>query len=326
MSTIERILLYAVTLILGAVLFGGDFGLVSSWRAAGEETDRAAPQQDDDPVDVLSKTKTDSITVRDAQGRPRIELAVGWDGQPHIALKNVAGDNIIELSAGSFDSGEIVVRNGKRQASIRSELDGGVAVELLGKEQAFARLRLTDSDEAEVAVGSGNHSTNVVLRTDREGSAEVAIHSADGLGGPSMSLLANGDAGIRVTGPDGESGLVMQLFHDGLAEIAIEGAESKSGTSIVRMANGVSAVSVKLPNGNPGASMVVSPNGEAVISVTGPNGKPGAALRMDAQGQSGITLPDPPSKPEPPSNQSDKKPQPSKSPKRSFLSLQESEL
>jgi hypothetical protein len=309
MRRTERLLLYVTALVLvGLLFFDGE------WSLGGNPTADSAGRTSRTAL-FGTNAGLQTFELTDERGNSRVEIQVDETGTARLVLKNRVGKIIVSLGAGPGDTGEILLRDGKRSAGLRiqdngdltlvldnnlktglfatASKNGSVEVTLQGIQGAHTRLMVSNSGETEVSVGSGPDGIEALLRTDREGAAEVALRNDKAKSETSMSILPNGDMSVRIIGGPGKPKAVMQLFQDGLAEIAIQGDDSKSGPQMVRLANGVSAVSTRLPDGTPGASMVSSPTGVSVVNVTSKDGRSQASLRIDADGKPGVLVTEP---------------------------------
>lgn len=293
MHMIDRILLYAASLAVAAVLVAGE----PADREQASEPGVAAAQAA--PIAASPAAPVNRLELVDRQGRPRLELLVDENDQPQLLMRTPAGEVALRLTCDAEGVSRLILGAGEAgRVAVTGTADGDQALELVGKEGAAARLVLTPEGSAELRLSGRDAGDELVLRQMTGEDAVIEMNSASHEGGISLRLQPTGVAALGLTAPDGHSGPVMHVFEDGLGEIAINGASSWSGPSLIRMPDGVSIVSTRLPSGDPGASMVTAPDGRSVIAATNSDASRQAELRVDDEGTPSIGVVDPQEQPD----------------------------
>lgn len=285
MNRIERCLLYIVAFVLGSVL-------LFDWSFAARDQPAAAENV---PItagvgSAESAQPSQSLILSDSQGRPRIELVVGEDGNPRITLNGSDGRAAVSIGMGPGKSAGWTLRSGGHETVLTVDAKGGTALSLSGPGSAHVRLAVTSTGETEISTRGAKSDVTAILRTDKQGVAEIAVSSEKRQRNTSLVLLPSGEMGLRLQEARDKGGPVMQMFADGLSEIAIRGSDGKSGPAMMSLADDVSVISVRRRGGAPGASMVVSPDGQSVIEAAGNDGKSRVALRVNQDGQAGVQV------------------------------------
>jgi hypothetical protein len=317
MASLDRVLLYLVSLTLAAILVldgrgssaRGQTG--SSAEAGFEARDKSAtlPPSEEratsqtpvpstpraEPVGaglaepgLAEKGPLKSLRIVDSEGRARIELLADDSLGPSIVLRNRAGEEALKINCNESGDTGLTIVDSRGGAKLSIGAQGEKSLTLQGKDGVATTLKLDQEGSAELRMTGGAKAPDVVVRRSQAGPAEIALGPQSGKSGVLLRLTDAGAASLALLGPDGTTGPVLQVFEDGLAEVAIHGASSGSGPSLIRMPDGVTILSARLPNGEPGASMLVSPDGEAVIAVNSGDGVSRAEMRVTRDGQPSI--------------------------------------
>ncbi|MCA9116955.1 MAG: hypothetical protein KDA79_17880 [Planctomycetaceae bacterium] len=303
----ERVLLYAVAIVLGGLLvFDGDH------LRGNADTDASRQQERHSGREVIEES---SAILADASGLSRIESRLTKDGTAELVLNDRFGEPVIRLAAGAEDSGEIRIARGSRSASLLLQPDGGLSLSLNGPAEtgvvvaATARgdvsLHLKSIDggkgqifvsrngETEMSITSRSNGMEALMRTDAAGGAELAIQDPTRKRRTSLAMLPEGETGLSIRGGGRDSQLSLKLFEDGLGEIAIRGPEGEGGPHMLRLPDGTAAVSARRSDGTPGASLVCTPTGDSALSMADREGVPRAMLRLTEDGRPELAVPDP---------------------------------
>ncbi len=299
MSTTERVMLYAVALVVGGmlVLDRGATDATSAKPVLREQVlparkpsiDRPAsdsanlPSEKPLPESVAPKTvelettpsgasprhnAMEPIVIQDTSGHPRIELLVNDDGQAQLVLRSSNGEPGVILTVDADGDSVATITHGDRTGKLLATRDGNLSLALTGRQSGF---------EAVVSDDGGSQ----LLLTGLE-NAKTAV-----------SVAPNGDAEVRITGSRSATEAIMRVLNDGLGQITLRGKDLEDGPNMMRLADGVAILSTQLPGGKPGGSMITSPDGASVIAVQSPDGKNSASLRMNSAGQAKISETEP---------------------------------
>jgi VanZ family protein len=310
----ERILLYSVALVLGASLLldrpreeqsqmpenhpdnranpAADLRPAEQAPDAAAATPPIAPDEAPAAPEPRGEALRNSLVLVDGQGRARIELRVGDDGQPRLALNDESGQAVIQLRADSRRSGQIVLETGRGTARLVADSDR-FALELQTDAGPLTRVAITPDGQAEVIVRSEREGPRATLRTDPNGSAEVSVGGSAEKPAATLIALGGGHLELRMTGAGGAAGPRLQLFEDATAQLTLDGPGSHSGPSLIRFADGTSVVAVRRSDGNPAGSMVAAPDGTAVIAAASPRDGQQAELRVSPDGKATIAVVEP---------------------------------
>ena len=299
MSKTERVMLYAVALVVGGMLVL-DRGATGTKSATAPTTQQILPARQpniDRPrpdgaspasanplprtaVPVTAATEKspgalspqhnamEPIIIQDDAGHPRIELLVNEDGQAQLVLRSSDGEPGVILAVDANGDSMATILRGDRSGKILATRQGDLSLTLTSRQSGFeatvsddggSRLLLTGLDQAQTAISVG----------------------------------PNGDAEIRVTGSRSTAEAIMRVLNDGLGQVTLRGKDAEDGPNMMRLADGVAILSTQLPGGKPGGSMVTSPDGASVIAVQSMDGKNSASLRMNSAGQAKISATEP---------------------------------
>jgi len=304
MSKTERVMLYAVVLVVGGmlVLDRGDTEPKVPSSPAVQQANPDRQQNIDRPdsdalspasANPLPRTATtetavpvtaatekspgaissrhnamEPIVIQDAAGHPRIELLVSEDGRAQLVLRSSTGEPGVILAVDADGDSVATIMRGDRIGKLLATREGDLSLMLTSRKSGI---------EATVSDDGASH----LVLTGQE-NAQTAI-----------SIATNGDAEIRVTGSKSATEAIMRVLNDGLGQVTLRGKDADDGPNMMRLADGVAILSTQLPDGKPGGSMVTSPDGASVIAVQSMDGKNAASLRINSAGQAKISATEP---------------------------------
>jgi hypothetical protein len=324
MRATERVMLYAVALVVGGMLVL-DRGATEATSATTAPREQVLLAQRSN-IDRPHLNADNPAPKRPVPKTVAPETVVPETVAPEtVAPETVAPETMAPVTVAPEKSpGAISPRHSSMEPIVLQDAAGHPRIELLVNDDGQAQLVLrsssgepgvilaVDADGDSVAkIIRGDHMGKIIASregdisltlTSRQSGFEAAVSSdggshlqLTGLENAQAAILVapNGDAEMRITGSKLAAEALMRVLNDGLGQITVRGKDSDDGPNMMRLADGVAIMATQLPDGKPGGSMVTSPNGTSMIAVKSLDGKNSASLRMSSDGKAEISATEP---------------------------------
>ena len=309
MSTTERVMLYAVALVVGGMLVL-DRGASEPKSATPPPSQQVVPARQPD----IDRPQLDSprpapanpvpTTVAPANSSPDTEMPAtvvpkkspGATSSPRnpdepIVIHDAAGHPRIELLVNEDGQAQLVLRTstGEPGVILAVDADGDSVATILRGDHMGKILATRDGD---LSLTLTSRQSGIEAIVSKDGGSQLLLRGLE-TAQTAVSVAPNGDAEVRVTGSKSGTEAIMRVMNDGVGQVTVRGKDLDDGPNMMRLADGVAILSTQLSDGKPGGSMVTSPDGASVIAVKSADGKSSASLRMNNTGKAEISATEP---------------------------------
>lgn len=281
MLAAERILLYSLSLAMGALLVReiGQPGTVQAVPAPGEKSALVAQ------VGAASPW-----TLTDQAGRPRLSLALDAEGTPKLVMYDAQGQSGVELSLSGNGGSQLQMSRG--DAHLLLSIDAlGAAVCRLASGEARQQMTVQSNGAAEWRMSGKGTDPEAVLRLDPAGSVSWEFVQTGRSGKLSAALDRTGQGALQLIS-DRKTFAQMFLSATGEVEMGVGGGQHGIEALMRTDQAGSAELALSSPNHAGGPRMSMLPSGEMGVRILGTEGQSGPVMQMFKDGNAEITIVD----------------------------------
>jgi hypothetical protein len=281
MLAAERVLLYALSVALGALL---------AREISRPPAPLAASLTQRPDRNRRATVDASNVTLSDGEGTPRLVLSLNSDGSPRLVLNDAKGQSGIELSLTNDGTSQLQMSRGDGILRLGIDALGAITCRLSSGETR-QQMTVDASGAAEWRMSGKATDPEGVIRLDPVGNISWEFLQVGRSGKMSAALDKTGQAALQLIG-DKKTFAQMFLAATGEVEIGVGGGPHGIEALLRTDQSGAAEVTLTSPEHSGGPRLSMLPNGEMGVRVLGQEGQTGPVMQLLKDGSAEITIVD----------------------------------
>ncbi len=286
MLAAERVLLYSLSLALGAFLvreISRPNDSPELAKAVPMVSPRVQVQGEGDAVRAA-----DIMNLTDAEGTPRLVISLNKDGSPRLVMNDAHGRNGLELSLSN--DGTSLVQLSRGDGLLRMGIDAlGTVSCRLSRGETRQQFSVEPSGVSEWRLSGKSTDPEAVIRLDPAGRVSWEFQQVGRNGKLSAALDKTGQGALQLIG-EKKTFAQMFLASNGEVEIGVGGGPHGIEALLRTDQVGAAEVALSSPEHSGGPRLSMFPSGEMGVRVLGAEGQAGPVMQLLKDGSAEITI------------------------------------